>query len=134
MTIINLKVCAYNRTTSKVDHFLENEAKGKSIIGAHSLQEMVSKLKKPRRVILLVKAGDAVDDFINQLMPLMEKGDIIIDGGNSEYTDTQRRCDKLKANGLLFVGSGVSGGEEGARFGPSLMPGGHSKAWYIMDK
>ena len=134
MTIINLKVCAYNRTTSKVDHFLENEAKGKSIIGAHSLQEMVSKLKKPRRVILLVKAGDAVDDFINQLMPLMEKGDIIIDGGNSEYTDTQRRCDKLKANGLLLVGSGVSGGEEGARFGPSLMPGGHSEAWYIMDK
>lgn len=127
-------MCAYNRTTSKVDHFLENEAKGKSIIGAHSLQEMVSKLKKPRRVILLVKAGDAVDDFINQLMPLMEKGDIIIDGGNSEYTDTQRRCDKLKANGLLFVGSGVSGGEEGARFGPSLMPGGHSEAWYIMDK
>jgi len=127
-------VCAYNRTTSKVDEFLTNEAKGKSVVGAHSLQEMVSKLKKPRRVILLVKAGSAVDSFIGQLVPLLEKGDIIIDGGNSEYTDTQRRCQELKEKGLLFVGSGVSGGEEGARFGPSLMPGGHAEAWpHIKD-
>lgn len=113
-----------------MDEFLKNEAKGKSIVGAHSLKEMVSKLKTPRRVILLVKAGQAVDDFIGQLVPLLEKGDIIIDGGNSEYQDTQRRCKELKAKGLLFVGSGVSGGEEGARYGPSLMPGGHSEAWF----
>ena len=126
---MKLKVCAYNRTTSKVDDFLANEAKGKSIVGAYSLQEMVAKLKKPRRIVLLVKAGSAVDSFIDQLVPLLDKGDIIIDGGNSEYTDTQRRCETLKAKGLLFVGSGVSGGEEGARFGPSLMPGGHAEAW-----
>lgn len=122
-------VCAYNRTTSKVDDFLGNEAKGKSVVGAHSLAEMVAKLKKPRRIILLVKAGSAVDGFIEQLVPLLEKGDIIIDGGNSEYTDTQRRCKEMREKGLLFVGSGVSGGEEGARYGPSLMPGGHAEAW-----
>ena len=122
-------MCAYNRTTSKVDDFLANEAKDKSIVGAHSLEEMVAKLKKPRRIILLVKAGSAVDSFIGQLVPLLEKGDIIIDGGNSEYTDTQRRCKELREKGLLFVGSGVSGGEEGARYGPSLMPGGHAEAW-----
>lgn len=112
-----------------MDDFLKNEAKGKSIVGAHSIKEMVDKLKKPRRVVLLVKAGDAVDEFIKQLLPHLEKGDIIIDGGNSEYTDTQRRCKQLKEKGLLFVGSGVSGGEEGARYGPSIMPGGHSEAW-----
>lgn len=114
---------------SKVDEFLANEAKGTKIIGAHSLEEMVSKLKKPRRVMLLVKAGSAVDEFIDKLVPLLEPGDIIIDGGNSEYTDTQRRCEKLKTKNLYFVGSGVSGGEEGARHGPSLMPGGHTEAW-----
>lgn len=122
-------VVAYNRTTEKVDHFLKNEAKGKTILGAHSLKEMVDKLKKPRRVMLLVKAGPAVDNFIEQLLPLLEKGDIIIDGGNSEYTDSQRRTKYLTEKGILFVGSGVSGGEEGARYGPSLMPGGNSKAW-----
>jgi len=122
-------VCAYNRTTSKVDQFLANEAKGTKIVGAHSLQEMVTKLKKPRRVMMLVKAGDAVQQFIDQLVPLLEKGDIIIDGGNSEYTDTQRRCKELRAQGLYFVGSGVSGGEDGARYGPSLMPGGAPEAW-----
>ena len=122
-------VCAYNRTTEKVDRFLENEAKGTKIVGAHSLQEMVAKLKKPRRVMLLVKAGAAVDDFIGQLVPLLDKGDIIIDGGNSEYQDTRRRCDELEKKGILYVGSGVSGGEEGARYGPSLMPGGNPKAW-----
>ncbi|KAJ7412385.1 6-phosphogluconate dehydrogenase, decarboxylating [Willisornis vidua] len=122
-------VCAFNRTVSKVDDFLANEAKGTKVIGAHSLQEMVSKLKKPRRVILLVKAGSAVDDFINKLVPLLETGDIIIDGGNSEYRDTTRRCKELQAKGILFVGSGVSGGEEGARYGPSLMPGGAKEAW-----
>lgn len=122
-------VCAYNRTTEKVDKFLANEAKGTKIIGAHSLQEMVAKLKKPRRVMLLVKAGSAVDDFIEQLLPFLESGDIIIDGGNSEYNDSQRRSKYLAEKNILFVGSGVSGGEEGARYGPSLMPGGNPKAW-----
>lgn len=122
-------VCAHNRTTEKVDKFLANEAKGTKIIGAHSMKEMVEKLKRPRRVMLLVKAGSAVDDFIGQLLPLLEEGDIIIDGGNSEYTDSQRRTKYLEEKGILFVGSGVSGGEEGARYGPSLMPGGNPKAW-----
>ncbi|XP_062822097.1 6-phosphogluconate dehydrogenase, decarboxylating [Anolis carolinensis] len=122
-------VCAFNRTVSKVDDFLANEAKGTKVIGAHSLEEMVSKLKKPRRIILLVKAGSAVDDFINKLVPLLSTGDIIIDGGNSEYRDSTRRCKDLKQKGILFVGSGVSGGEEGARYGPSLMPGGAKEAW-----
>lgn len=122
-------VCVYNRTTEKVDQFLANEAKGTKVVGAHSLKEMVSKLKKPRRVMMLVKAGSAVDSFIDQLLPLLEKGDIIIDGGNSEYTDSTRRCKSLAEKGILFVGSGVSGGEEGARYGPSLMPGGHPDAW-----
>merc|ERR1712002_1227654 len=116
-------VVAFNRTVSKVDDFLANEAKGTKIVGAHSMQEMVAKLKKPRRVMMLVKAGAAVDSFIEKLIPLLEKGDIIIDGGNSEYQDTQRRCQHLAEKGMLFIGSGVSGGEEGARYGPSLMPG-----------
>ncbi|KAI0348711.1 6-phosphogluconate dehydrogenase [Trametopsis cervina] len=122
-------VVAYNRTTSKVDHFLENEAKGTKIQGAHSIQELVSKLKTPRKIVLLVKAGSAVDDFIVQLTPHLEQGDIIIDGGNSHYPDSVRRTKELEAKGLLFVGSGVSGGEEGARYGPSLMPGGSPAAW-----
>jgi len=113
----------------QVDHFLANEAKGTKIVGAHSLEEMVAKLKKPRRVMLLVKAGSAVDAFIDKLVPLLDEGDIIIDGGNSEYQDTRRRTADLEKKGLLYVGSGVSGGEEGARYGPSLMPGGNPKAW-----
>ena len=112
-----------------MDRFLENEAKGTKIVGAHSMEEMVAKLKRPRRVMLLVKAGQAVDDFIDKLAPLLEPGDIIIDGGNSEYQDTIRRTKALDAKGLLYVGSGVSGGEEGARYGPSMMPGGNPKAW-----
>jgi len=123
------KVVAYNRTTSKVDDFLKNEAKGTNVVGAHSLEEMVAKLKRPRRVMILVKAGAAVDAFIDKLVPLLEKGDIIIDGGNSEYQDSQRRTKALQDQGILFVGSGVSGGEEGARYGPSLMPGGNPAAW-----
>jgi len=127
-------VCAYNRTTEKVDAFLNNEAKGTKVVGAHSLEEMVAKLKRPRRVMMLVKAGSAVDAFIDKLIPLLEPGDIIIDGGNSEYQDTNRRCADLEAKGILYVGSGVSGGEEGARYGPSLMPGGNPKAWpHIKD-
>jgi len=122
-------VCAFNRTVSKVDEFLQNEAKGTKIIGASSLKDMVYKLKRPRRVMLLVKAGSAVDDFINHLLPLMEPGDIIIDGGNSDFNDSTRRCKDLAAKGFLFVGTGVSGGEDGARYGPSLMPGGNADAW-----
>ncbi|KAL3456752.1 6-phosphogluconate dehydrogenase [Aspergillus heterothallicus] len=127
-------VCAYNRTTSKVDRFLENEAKGKSIVGAHSVEEFCKKLKRPRRVMLLVMAGKPVDDFIESLLPHLEEGDIIIDGGNSHYPDSNRRTKYLKEKGISFVGSGVSGGEEGARYGPSLMPGGNEAAWpHIKD-
>jgi 6-phosphogluconate dehydrogenase len=122
-------VVAYNRTTSKVDHFLQNEAKGTKIVGAYSIQELCAKLKTPRKIVLLVKAGQAVDDFIQQLIPHLEKGDIIIDGGNSHFPDSIRRTKELEEKGLLFVGSGVSGGEEGARHGPSLMPGGSPAAW-----
>ncbi|CBF75018.1 6-phosphogluconate dehydrogenase [Aspergillus tetrazonus] len=127
-------VCAYNRTTSKVDRFLENEAKGKSIVGAHSVEEFCSKLKRPRRIMLLVMAGNPVDQFIESLLPHLEEGDIIIDGGNSHFPDSNRRTKYLKEKGIRFVGSGVSGGEEGARYGPSLMPGGNEEAWpYIKD-
>jgi 6-phosphogluconate dehydrogenase len=122
-------VAAFNRTTSKVDEFLSHEAKGTKVLGAHSLEEMVGMLKKPRRIMMLVKAGAPVDEFIDLLLPLLEKGDIIIDGGNSFYEDTVRRYNALKEKGILFVGSGVSGGEEGARHGPSLMPGGNVEAW-----
>jgi 6-phosphogluconate dehydrogenase len=122
-------VAVFNRTVSKVDDFLAKEAKGTKVIGAHSLEELVGHLKRPRRIMLLVKAGAAVDEFINHLVPLLDKGDIIIDGGNSYYEDTVRRYKELKEKGILFVGSGVSGGEEGARHGPSLMPGGAPEAW-----
>ena len=127
-------VVAYNRTTSKVDDFLANEAKGTRILGAHSIPEMVSMLKRPRRVMLMVKAGAPVDEFIEQLLPHLEPGDIVIDGGNSLYGDTNRRAKLLESKGLLYVGSGVSGGEEGARHGPSMMPGGSRAAWpHIKD-
>lgn len=122
-------VCAYNRTTSKVDHFLENEAKGTKIVGAHSVEELCAKLKSPRKVMMLVKAGSAVDEFIEQLIPFLEPGDIIIDGGNSHFPDSIRRTHYLESKGFLFIGTGVSGGEEGARYGPSIMPGGSPAAW-----
>ncbi|KAJ2383703.1 phosphogluconate dehydrogenase (decarboxylating) gnd1, partial [Coemansia sp. RSA 2603] len=123
------KVCAFNRTVAKVDHFLANEAKGTEIVGAHSIEEFVAKLKRPRKIMLLVKAGSAVDQFIETLLPHLEEGDIVIDGGNSHYPDTQRRYEYLTKKNILFVGCGVSGGEEGARYGPSLMPGGNPEAW-----
>jgi 6-phosphogluconate dehydrogenase len=128
-------VVAFNRTVAKVDRFLANEAKGKSVVGAHSAEEFVSKLKKPRRMMMLVQAGKAVDDFIELLLKSgVEKGDIIIDGGNSHYPDTNRRTKYLQEKGIRFVGCGVSGGEEGARYGPSIMPGGNEEAWpYIRD-
>src|SRR5579859_7055084 len=122
-------VVAFNRTVSKVDDFLNKEAKGTNVLGAHSLEEMVGLLKKPRRVMLMVKAGPAVDEFIEHLLPHLEPGDIIIDGGNSLFEDTMRRAKYVEAKGLLYVGTGVSGGEEGARHGPSIMPGGSPDAW-----
>jgi len=127
-------VCAFNRTVAKVDHFLENEAKGKSIIGAHSVEEFMSKLDTPRRIMLLVMAGKPVDDFIEILLPHCKEGDIIIDGGNSHFPDTTRRTLELAKKGILFVGTGVSGGEDGARYGPSLMPGGNREAWGEIKK
>ena len=122
-------VVAYNRTTAKVDEFLANEAKGTKVLGAHSIEEMVAQLKTPRRVMMLVKAGKPVDDFIEQLIPHLEAGDIIIDGGNSLFGDTNRRQKYVESKGLLYIGTGVSGGEEGARHGPSIMPGGSPAAW-----
>ncbi|MHB1163158.1 MAG: decarboxylating NADP(+)-dependent phosphogluconate dehydrogenase [Minisyncoccota bacterium] len=122
-------VVVYNRTTSKVDEFLAHEAKDTKIIGAHSIKEMVGELKRPRRVMMLVKAGEAVDNFIEQLIPHLEPGDIIIDGGNSLFEDTNRRTAYVESKGLLYIGTGVSGGEEGARHGPSIMPGGSFAAW-----
>ena len=122
-------VVAYNRTTEKVDQFLAREAKGTKVLGAHSIAEMVAKLKRPRRVMMLVKAGKPVDEFIEQLLPHLEAGDIIIDGGNSLFEDTNRRVKYVESRGLLYVGTGVSGGEEGARHGPSIMPGGSPAAW-----
>ena len=124
-----VKVVAYNRTASKVHDFLNGTAKGTSIIGATSIEEMVSKLSKPRKIMLMVKAGNVVDQFIDQITPLLETGDILIDGGNSNFPDTQRRVDVLRDKGISFIGTGVSGGEEGARFGPSIMPGGDDRAW-----
>jgi 6-phosphogluconate dehydrogenase len=122
-------VVAFNRTVEKVDHFMANEAKGTNVIGAKSIADMVAQLKKPRRVMLMVKAGAAVDEFIEQLLPHLEAGDIIIDGGNSLFQDTARRVKYVEGKGLLYVGTGVSGGEEGARRGPSIMPGGSPAAW-----
>ena len=122
-------VCAFNRTVSKVDEFLANEAKGTKVIGAQSIEDLMGKLKKPRRVVMLVKAGQAVDDFIELILPFTEEGDIIIDGGNSLFTDSIRRTHYLEGKKRLFVGAGVSGGEEGARNGPSIMPGGSADAW-----
>jgi 6-phosphogluconate dehydrogenase len=122
-------VAAYNRTVTKVDDFLAKEAQGTKVIGAHSLEEMAALLKRPRRVMLMVKAGKPVDEFIEQLLPVLEPGDIIIDGGNSLFQDTMRRTKYVESKGLLFIGTGVSGGEEGARHGPSIMPGGSPAAW-----
>src|SRR5579862_9628008 len=123
------KVAVFNRTVSKVDDFLADEAKGTQVVGAHSAEELCSLLKSPRRVMIMVKAGEVVDQTIEHVLPYLEKGDIIIDGGNSLFTDSNRRTKDLAAKGILFIGTGVSGGEEGARFGPSIMPGGNKEAW-----
>jgi len=123
------KVAVFNRTTSKVDDFLADEAKGTPVVGTHSVEELCAQLKTPRRVMMMVKAGSVVDETIAHVLPYLEPGDILIDGGNSLFTDTNRRVSELAKKGILFIGTGVSGGEEGARFGPSIMPGGNPEAW-----
>ena len=123
------RVAVFNRTTSKVTRFLENEAQGSDIIGAYSPEEFVKRIKRPRKLILMIQAGDAVDKSIAQLAPLLDDGDIIIDGGNSNFNDSIRRTKEVEAMGKLFIGAGISGGEEGARYGPSIMPGGSVAAW-----
>lgn len=122
-------VAVFNRTTSKVDNFINGRAKGKNISGCYSIKELIDSLERPRKVMLLVKAGRPVDDFIEMLIPHLEQGDIIIDGGNSHFPDTIRRTKYVESKGLLYIGTGVSGGEEGALKGPSIMPGGSSAAW-----
>ncbi len=122
-------VAVYNRTTSKVDDFISGRAAGKSIVGSHSVEELCGKLKSPRRVMIMVKAGKPVDMVIDSLLPHLDPGDIIIDGGNSEFPDSVRRTADLEEKGILYIGTGVSGGEEGALKGPSIMPGGNPKAW-----
>src|SRR5215467_13948052 len=125
-------IAVYNRTTSKVDELIEGRAKGKKFVGCHSLEDMVAKLAKPRKIMMMVKAGPAVDDLIETLIPLLDKGDILIDGGNTYYADTERRTKYIEDKGLLYVGTGVSGGEEGALKGPSMMPGGSPAAWPLV--
>jgi 6-phosphogluconate dehydrogenase len=122
-------VAVFNRTVEKVDRFVNGRGKGKNFIGTHSIEELVKSLKRPRKVMMLVKAGQAVDDFIEKLIPHLENGDIIIDGGNSHFPDTIRRTRYVESKGLLYIGTGVSGGEEGALLGPSIMPGGSNEAW-----
>ena len=122
-------VAVYNRTTEKVKNFVEGRAKGKNIVGTYSIEELVDALEKPRKIFMMVKAGKAVDELIDQLLPHLEAGDILIDGGNSHFPDTIRRTQYVESKGLLYVGFGVSGGEEGALNGPSMMPGGSPAAW-----
>ena len=125
-------VAVFNRSTEKVTNFIEGRAKGLNIIGTYSLEELVENLSKPRKVMMMVRAGSAVDELIDKLIPLLEEGDVIIDGGNSHFPDTARRTSYVESKGLLYIGTGVSGGEEGALKGPSLMPGGSPAAWYIV--
>jgi 6-phosphogluconate dehydrogenase len=127
-------VAVFNRTVSKVDDFVNGRAKGKKIIGTHSIEEFVDSIQAPRKVMIMVKAGQAVDDFIEQIMPHLSKGDILIDGGNSHFPDTIRRTAYVESKGFLYIGTGVSGGEEGALTGPSMMPGGSPKAWPEVKK
>ena len=126
------RVAVFNRTTSKVDDFINGPAQGSNIIGTYSMEELVASLETPRKVMLMVKAGEVVDAFIDMLIPLLEPGDVIIDGGNSHFPDSTRRTAYLREKGLRFIGTGVSGGEEGARFGPSIMPGGDPEAWPLV--
>src|SRR3990167_8190309 len=125
-------IAVYNRTVSKVDELLAGRAKGKNFVGCHSLEELVNSLSVPRKVMLMVKAGAAVDEFIEKLIPLLSPGDVIIDGGNTHFSETERRTQYVESKGLLYIGTGVSGGEEGALRGPSMMPGGSEKAWPLV--
>jgi 6-phosphogluconate dehydrogenase len=125
-------IAVYNRTTEKVDNLIAGRAGGKRFVGCHSVEELVSSLAKPRKVMMLVKAGPAVDALIDNLIPLLDEGDVIIDGGNTHFTDTERRTKYVEEKGLLYIGTGVSGGEEGALKGPSMMPGGSEKAWPLV--
>ncbi|MCO6455579.1 MAG: decarboxylating NADP(+)-dependent phosphogluconate dehydrogenase [Pirellulaceae bacterium] len=127
------RVAVYNRTADKVDAFMQGRAAGKQFVGCHTLQQLVAQLKPPRKVMMLVKAGEAVDQLIDQLVPLLSPGDVLIDGGNTYFADTERRTAAVEKQGLLYVGSGVSGGEEGALKGPSLMPGGSQPAWPLIQ-
>jgi len=126
------RIAVYNRTTSKVDELLAGRAKGKNFVGCHSLEELVQSLATPRKVMLMVKAGPAVDEFIEKLIPLLSPGDVIIDGGNTLFSETERRTQYVESKGLLYIGTGVSGGEEGALKGPSIMPGGSDQAWPLV--
>jgi len=123
------QVSVFNRTTSKVDAFVNGEARGHSVVGTYSIEELVASLKRPRRVMMMIKAGKPVDMTIDSLLPHLEPGDIIIDGGNSNYQDTIRRLEHVTSKGFYYIGTGISGGEEGARTGPSIMPGGSPQAW-----
>ena len=122
------RVAVFNRTTSVVDDFIKGRAQGKKFVGCHSVEDLVASLSKPRKVMLMIKAGPAVDAVIEQLLPLLSPGDVLIDGGNTHFADTERRTKFIESKGLLFVGTGVSGGEEGALKGPSMMPGGSAAA------
>ena len=125
-------VAVFNRTTKVVDDFIAGRAKGKNFVGCQTVEDLVASLKSPRKVMMMVKAGQPVDAVIEQILPLLDKGDVIIDGGNSYYVDTERRTKEVEAKGLMFVGTGVSGGEEGALLGPSMMPGGSPAAWPLV--
>ena len=126
------KVAVYNRTVEKVDAFVGGRGAGKNLIGTRSIEEFVASLERPRKVMMLVKAGAAVDALMEQLIPHLEEGDILIDGGNTHFPDTVRRVERAESQGLLYVGAGVSGGEEGALKGPSIMPGGSQAAWEVV--
>ncbi|KAI3379859.1 hypothetical protein SNEBB_008456 [Seison nebaliae] len=126
------KVVVYNRTASKMKEFLANGAAGTEVTGAETIEELCNNLSKPRKIMLMVRAGNAVDETIDQLIPHLTDGDVIIDGGNSEYEDTQRRCERMNEYNLLYIGTGISGGEDGARYGPSIMPGGMPEAWSLV--
>ncbi|MGH3650854.1 MAG: NAD(P)-binding domain-containing protein, partial [Acidimicrobiia bacterium] len=128
------RVTVYNRTTSVTDAFMVEEAAGKDMVAAATYQELVATLRSPRVILMMVKAGPPVDHVIHDLVPLLDPGDVIIDGGNSLFTDTARRYQELKEKGIRFVGAGVSGGEEGARYGPSIMPGGDPEAWPVIEE
>jgi len=127
------KMAVYNRSTEKVDNLINGRAAGKNFIGCHSLEDLVANLASPRKVMMLVKAGPAVDTIIDNLIPLLDEGDIIIDGGNTHFSDTERRTKYIEEKGLRFIGTGVSGGEEGALKGPSMMPGGSEDAWPAVE-